>query len=660
MEPDFSGYATKNDLQCSDGRVIRHNAFKGNDGEKVPLVWQHDHNTPDNVLGHAKLENREDGVYAYGFFNDTASAVNAKSLIRHGDVKALSIYANKLQQRGNDVYHGSIKEVSLVLSGANPGAFIDNVSIKHGDEVVSLEDEAVIYTGEVLAHSADGLRHADSDGEEDDNSDSSDNDSDDSDDGKTVKDVFDAMSEEQKNVVYYMIGAALDDSGDSDDSDSDDSDDDAEHADSDGTHFSHQEDSDMTRNVFEQNAGAPRAEKTLSHAQIQAIVSDAEKIGSFKDSLLMHAQEYGITNIELLFPDAQKLRNEPDFVKRRTEWVSEVINGTHKSPFSRIKSMSADITHDEARAKGYIKGNMKKEEYFGLAQRVTTPTTIYKKQKLDRDDIIDITDLDVVAWLKAEMRVMLDEEIARAILVGDGREVDDEDKINEDNIRPIASDDDFYAHRVDLPSNAYGTVLIEHILRNRRHYKGTGNPVMYTTDDVLTDLLLIKDKLGRRIYETEESLKAALRVSKIVVVDILEDTPALLAVLVNLSDYTVGTDKGGQVEMFDDFDIDFNQYKYLMEGRMSGTLTKPKSAMVYWRNDGTEVVPTQPSFDSSTNTLTIPSVTGVDYSVNGEVQTGSVTIDEDVLVEAESQEGYYLKANVIRSWQFSYTENTEG
>lgn len=653
MKPDFSGYATRNDLRCSDGRTIKANAFSKNDKGTVPLVWQHQHNDPTNILGHAQLENRDDGVYAYGFFNDSQAAKHAKESITHGDIKGLSIYANQLVQKGGDVLHGEIREVSLVISGANPGAFIDNISIRHGDEVTRLEDEAVIYTGLELHHSEEpALQHADEDSDSDDSEDKSENKSD---DDETVKDVFDGMTEEQKNVVYFMIGTALEEKEGGDSKSESDS---AEHSESnaEANSMTHQEGDNMTRNVFEQNGATQATAPSLSHDQLKTIMADADRIGSLKESFLAHAVDYGIENIDLLFPDAKTIRNAPDFVKRRTEWVSGVINGTHHTPFSRIKSLSADITHDEARAKGYIKGTMKKEEFFGLAKRVTTPTTIYKKQKLDRDDIIDITDLDVVAWLKAEMRVMLDEEIARAILLGDGREVDDEDKIPENFIRPVAKDDDFYTHRVDLPANAYGTSLIDAILRNRRHYKGTGTPTLYTTEDVLTDLLLLKDKLGRRLYETTESLNAALRVSSIQVVDVMEDTPELIGILVNLSDYTVGTDKGGQVSMFDDFDIDFNQYKYLIEGRLSGALTLPKSAQAFFRADGTEVVATQPSFNEGTNALTIPSVTGVQYLVNGEAKTGSVTITEDVLVEAVAQEGYYIKANTPRDWEFTYTE----
>lgn len=577
-------------------------------------------------------------------------------MVKHGDIVALSIYANSLVEKSKNVMHGKIREVSLVLSGANPGALIDTVNIRHSDgEYEELEDAAVIYTGETISHSEESEESVKTENEtkkpplKDDEKTVKDGE-------KTVKDIFDSMTEEQKNVVYYMIGAAASPEGEGSKEDDADEEKSAEHKNNDD-HIEHQEGADMTRNVFESNDNGGNG-VTLTHSQVSSIMHDAEKIGSLRDAVMLHAQNYGIENIDLLFPDAKAVRNEPDLVKRRTEWVNTVLSGTHKSPFSRIKSLSADLTHDDARAKGYIKGNMKKDEFFGLAKRETGPKTIYKKQKLDRDDIIDITDLDVVAWLKAEMRIMLDEEIARAILVGDGREVDDPDKIDETKIRPIAKDDEFYTHRVELPTTAHGSGLVEHVLRSRRYYKGSGNPTFFTTEDVLTDLLLVKDKIGRRLYETEESLKAALRVSKIEVVDVMEDLPGLLGVMVNLSDYTNGSDRGGEVSMFDDFDIDFNQYKYLLEARLSGALTKPKTALAFWRNDGTEVIPTQPSFNSSTNVLTIPTVTGVDYVIEGtytgDPSTGSVTITGDVIVEAIAEEGYYLKANIIKDWAYTY------
>jgi len=645
---DFSGYASKAGLRCSDGRTILANAFKQQDGTKVPLVWQHMHNEASNVLGHAYLENREDGVYAYGFFNNEAQAQVAKGLVKHGDIEALSIYANKLVQKGADVLHGSIKEVSLVLAGANPGAFIDNVNISHSDGFTPLEDEAIIYTGLTLEHqditlkqgdnvaetavtNTEVVAHAATPAAE-----------------MTVKDVFDSMSEEQKNVVYYMIGEALNSESMAQ------SDDDEEN------HIQHdQEGQNMTRNVFEQNGSTPEGAK-LSHADLQTIIADAQKSGSLKDAFLAHAVTYGIENIDFLFPDAKLIQNTPDFVKRRTEWVASVINGTRKSPFSRIKSMSADITLDDARAKGYVKGTLKKEEFFALSKRVTTPTTIYKKQKLDRDDMIDITDLDVVAWLKAEMRLMLDEEIARAILIGDGREIDSDDKISESNIRPIAWDDDFYAHKVEIGSAVVGNDIVEAILRARTNYKGTGTPTFYTTEAVLTDLILIKDTLGRRLYPTEAELASALRVSSIVAVEVMESVPNLLGIMVNLADYTVGADNGGNVSMFDDFDIDYNQYKYLIEGRMSGTLTKPKSALVITRATASgTVTPTVPGFVASTGVVTIPSVTGVVYKnkATGAVLTAgartALAAGASVEIVAVPATGYAFPHNFDADWVFT-------
>lgn len=632
MKFDFSGYATKNDLKCADGRTIRHNAFKENDGQTVPLVWQHVHNTPDNVLGHALLENREDGVYAYCKFNDTPAGKNAKLLVQHGDITALSIFANKLIQKGANVIHGAIREVSLVLSGANPGALIDNLSIAHSDgSYADSEEEAIIYTG--LEISTDDLEHAE------DNQNGS----------KTVQDVFNTLNEEQKNVVYAMLAEVID--GDLEHSEDDD-DDNLEHSNNKGGN-------NMKRNVFDQDLEQDQ-DTVLSHDQMKAIVADAVKYGSFRDSFMAHTQEYGIENIDFLFPDAKLVTNPPEWIKRDTSWVSGVLGGVKKTPFSRIKSMAADITADEARAKGYIKGNQKLEEVFPLLKRVTTPTTIYKKQKLDRDDIIDITDLDVVAWMKMEMRMMLDEEIARVILIGDGREVTDPDKISEDNIRPIAYDNNLYSHKVTVAPNISGATLIETMIRNRKHYKGSGTPTLYTTDQILIDLLLIKDKIGRRLYNTEAELASALRVKEIVVVEVMESKPSLLGIFVNLNDYTLGADKGGQISMFDDFDIDFNQYKYLMETRISGTLIRPKSALVFERADGTEVEPTEPTFVDATGVITIPNKAGVQYLIDhNTVSSGAQAPIEKgatALVTAEPKEGFFFPHNTIASWEFTRTE----
>jgi hypothetical protein len=534
---DFSGWATKAGLKCSDGRTIMPEAFKHQDKVTVPLVWQHMHNDPNNVLGHAILESRDEGVYAYAFFNETPSGQTAKALVQHGDVKSLSIFANQLIEKGKQVFHGMIREVSLVLSGANSGAVIENISIAHGDGVDPeiLDDEAVIFTGLPIEY--DDLQHAS--GGSGGNG------------GPTLQEIFDSLTEEQKNVVYFMVGEALSSGNGSmaqsaTDPDDDDEDDDENEEVAPGTspsdankdtsepqrtevapgntgttsndnnsgdiEHSDKEGNTIMANVFDQDATKTKG-ATLTHAQLQTIVEDAKKMGSFKDSFLKHAVEYGIENIDVLFPDAKAISNTPELIARRQEWVNVVMQGTRKTPFSRIKTVSADITHDEARAKGYVKGSLKKEEWFSLAKRITTPTTIYKKQKLDRDDIIDITDLDVVVFLKGEMRLMLDEEIARAILVGDGREVDDDDKINEQNIRPIARDDDFFAHKVIVPANTNSDNLIEAMLRSRTKYRGSGTPTLFCTEDLLTDMLLGRDKMGRRYYANQEELKTALRVN---------------------------------------------------------------------------------------------------------------------------------------------------
>ena len=557
---DFSGWATKNDILCSDGRTIRKDAFKDNDGKTVPLVWNHSHNDPNNVLGHCVLENRDEGVYTYGTFNDTEQGKNAKSLVEHGDVTALSIWANKLKQNRGDVLHGDIKEVSLVLAGANIGACIDSV-IKHGEES---EEEAVIYSGEdiVLAH-ADTTTKSESKEEDKPMADTKE---------KTVKDVFDTLTEEQKNVVYALIGQALESKGD---------DDNMEHSESEGGN-------EMKHNVFDQDE--MNGNDTLSHAEMEAIIADGKRFGSMKESFLAHAEEYGIKSIDYLFPEPKTLNNPPEFIKRDMGWVSKVMGTVHHTPFSRIKSMFADITEDEARAKGYIKGKLKKEEVFSLLKRTTTPTTVYKKQKMDRDDVIDITDFDVIAWLKSEMRMMLDEEIARAILIGDGRLSSSDDKINESNIRPIVSDDDLYTikSKVTVAANATGAdkakAFIDQVIRSRKEYKGSGNPTLFTTEDMVTECLLLEDKIGHKLYKTEAELATTMRVKEIVTVEVMEgltdkNSKEVAGIIVNLADYNVGADKGGSVNMFDDFDIDYNQQKYLIETRCSGALVKPYSAI---------------------------------------------------------------------------------
>lgn len=565
MKFDFSGYATKNDLKCTDGRTIRKDAFKSNDGQKVPLVYQHLHNDPSNVLGHALLENREDGVYAYCSFNGTDSGKRAKELVEHGDITFLSIYANKLVQKGTDVIHGAIREVSLVLSGANPGAVIDNLAIQHSDgEVVADETEAFITTGVEL--SLEQIEHAAGP------------------DDETIEDVIATMTDKQKDVLYALVARLVDGGGEPEDakhSDEEKKTEDIKHSDEGG--------SDMKKNVFDGDKEEKKQEKnTLTHAEIKVIFDDAKRLGSLKESFLVHAGTYGIDNISVLFPDAQTVTPAPDFIKRDMEWVPGVIGGTRHTPFSRVKSATADITVETARAKGYVTGALKTEEVFALLSRVTYPTTIYKKQKLDRDDIIDITDLDVVSWLKAEMRMMLDEELARAVLVGDGRMVGDPDKVDELCIRPIYKDADTYAHRIDILKAATTEEIIETILRSSQYYKGAGSPAFYTTTTTLIDMLLIKDISGRRIYNSEAELASAMRVSRIIEVPVMsgltrvdgQTTWNLLGIVTNLKDYVMGADKGGQVSMFDDFDIDYNQYKYLMETRCSGALVHPKSALI--------------------------------------------------------------------------------
>ena len=573
MKYDFSGWATKNNIKCSDGRTILRDAFKHNDGQTVPLVWNHQHNESANVLGHAVLENREEGVYAYCTFNDTEAGKNAKLLVEHGDVTALSIYANQLKQNGSNVMHGTIREVSLVLAGANPGAFIDSI-IRHGE---FCEDEAVIYTGENLS-----LEHADQKPSDKDDKAGEDDKGDGKVEGnkqKTIKDVVDSMSEEQKNVLYALVGQALEGKEM------------AQSAIEENNNIEDGGEQEMKHNVFE---GKETDNKdVLSHDAMETIFKDAKRYGSLKESFLAHADQYGIKDIEWLFPDAKNVNMQPDFIKRDDSYVQKVMRGVHHVPFSRIKSMHADITADQARAKGYIKGKLKKEEVFTLLKRTTTPTTIYKKQKLDRDDVVDITDFDVVAWLKMEMRMMLDEEIARAILVGDGRLSSDDDKINEMCIRPIATDADLYCVKAKVSVAAAATedeiakAFIRTVIKSRKEYKGSGSPTLFTTEDILTNCLLLEDKNGRIIYDTVEKLATALRVKEIVTVEVMEGAKTkveeqekpLMALMVNLVDYYVGADKGGAVNMFDDFDIDYNQQKYLMETRCSGALVKPYSAI---------------------------------------------------------------------------------
>ena len=552
---DFSGWATKNDLRCSDGRTIRRNAFAGDDGHTVPLVWQHSHNNPENVLGHALLQNKDEGVYAYCMLNNTDSARHAKELIRHGDICALSIYANGLKQDHGDVLHGSIKEVSLVLAGANPGALIDYIDIQHGEDAAT---EARIYTNMDIS-----LEHADEpeEGEKK---------MADSNKEKTVKNIFNTLNEEQKNAVYYLVGQAMDSKGE------DGADD-------------NKEDEEVKHNVFENDT----PKNTLTHAEFVEILGDGKRCGSLKEAALAH----GIEDVGMLFPEPHNLNTPPEFIKRKDDWVAKVMNAVHHTPFSRVKSMFADLTEDEARAKGYIKGKFKKEEVFSLLKRTTDPTTIYKKQKMDRDDVLDITDFDVIAWLKTEMRMMLEEECARAILTGDGRLSSSDDKIAEDHVRPVWKDSDLFTIKVPVTvaqsasDSDRAKATIRAIIKSRKNYRGSGDPTFYTTEDVVTDMLLIEDTTGRVIYDTMDKLRTVLRVKEIVTVPPMEglsrevnnggkvEMHNLLGLIVNLNDYNVGADNGGSMRMFDGFDIDFNAMKYLIETRFSGALIKPYSAM---------------------------------------------------------------------------------
>ena len=646
---DFSGWATRNDIRCSDGRTIRRNAFIENDGTTVPLVWNHRHNEPSNVLGHALLENREDGVYCYGSFNDTAEGQRAKSLVRHGDITKLSIYANQLRQTPDgSVMHGNIREVSLVLAGANIGAYIETLDIQHADDPDYDEEyDAVIFSGENF-----DLAHADKDEEEEteddkkkkpdikamkvesetvvlkkddegkdekteETSESEEEDVEDdeteeeeddkkikhADDSKedtkvansekTVQDVFNELTEEQKNVVYFMIGEALKSAGKGDDEE-------AAHSDEDYD----EEDELMHTNIFEDRAKEEflaHADAFFSEESTQSIFKDAKRLGSLKEAVLQHAAANNIVDdqgnpaIDWLFPDAKTLENTPEWINIKQDFVKEFMDRVHKSPFSRVKSIFADITEAEARAKGYTKGNKKIDEVFKLLRRTTTPTTVYKKQTIDRDDVIDITDFDVIAWLKAEMRVKLDEELVRAFLVGDGRSDSAQDKISETNIRPIWTDDDLFTiHQIittDGDPDITAKAVIKAAIKARKNYRGSGNPIFFTSEDYLSDMLLLTDSTGRDLYDSPEKLTTKLRVTKIVTSEIMENltrtvtvggvekTATLYGIIVNPNDYNIGTDKGGQVAMFDDFDIDYNQMKYLIETRCSGALVKPFSAI---------------------------------------------------------------------------------
>lgn len=599
---DFSGWATKNGIRCSDGRTIMQNAFIENDGSTVPLVYMHRHDDIKDVLGHCLLVNHPEGVYTYGWFNDTERGQLAKTGVKNGDITGLSIYANNLQQKGGEVYHGVIREVSLVLAGANPGAMI----LEHSDEA---GDGAIITFDETIS-----LEHADQTEEKEEKKEES---KEMPDSERTVKDVFESMTDEQKNVVYFMIGKALEDAGKGGSDDEDE----VEHSFYDG--------GDMKFNVFDNTMDYDQGE-TLSHDAMNTIINDAKRFGSLKESFLAHAEDYGIDGLEWLFPEDRSVNgNTPEWIKRDTGWVKEVTQAASHTPFARIKSTFANITEDEARAKGYIKGNMKKEEVFSLLKRSTSPQTVYKKQKMDRDDMIDITDFDVVAWLKGEMRLMLDEEIARAVLIGDGRLSSDDDKISEDHIRPIANDADLFTIKkgVTVGSDDAATAknFIRQSIKARKDYKGSGSPVLFTTEDWLSEMLLLEDTLGHALYPTEQALATKMRVSKIVPVPVMENAQVggkdLMGIIVNMKDYNIGADKGGAINMFDDFDIDYNQMKYLIETRCSGALVKPYSAIVLFKG------------------TTLPT------SVDGDVKSSKTEYVEVTPEEGDNpaEEGWYVK-----------------
>ena len=621
---DFSGWVTVNDLECADGRVIRHNAFADNDGVEVPLVWNHQHNDVSNVLGKCLLKNKEKGVYGYGSFNDTERGQNAKKILQHGDIVSLSIFANQLKHSGNDVLHGNIREVSLVLAGANPGALIENVTIAHGDDFS--DEEAVIYTGMPLS-----LLHSDENAEKEDkaevkapakedekSAEAEKSKTESKPDEKTVKDVFNTFTDEQKQVVYFLIGAALENSG-SEETEKKEEESGKEEA-SDVKH-SDEGETEVKRNVFDKSTD--KGEELMHSFDMAGFLADAKRCGSMKEAYdnaiengtLAHAfpaggiptegmvgpsqttanQTYGFRDPDMLFPDYRSLNTPPEWIKRDTGWVTKVINGAHHTPFSRIKSQFANLTEDEARARGYMKGKEKKEQVFTLLKRTTDPQTIYKKQKMDRDDIIDITDFDVVAWIKGEMRGQLEEEIARAILIGDGRLASSDDKIHEAHVRPIATDEDLFTVKADVTPGRNEQELAKNFIttaiRQRKYYKGSGQPTLFTTEDVLTSMLLIEDGIGHLMYSSVQQLATVLRVKEIVTVEVMEgvqiNSKNLLGIFVNMADYNIGADKGGAVELFDDFDIDYNQYKYLIETRISGALVKPFSAIVLTQGSNT-------------------------------------------------------------------------
>lgn len=692
MEPDFSGWATKANLKCSDGRTITSEAFKHMDGQQVPLVWQHAHNSAENVLGYGILKHKPEGMRIDGYFNKTKQGQNARELVEHRDIKALSIYANDLVEKNKIVMHGNIRETSLVLAGANKGAVIDQVRIRHADgDVEELDDEAIIFTGLELFHSTDTDGDADSSGQGDDAP------------GDATIDVnktWESMTPEQQHVVNYLVGEAYqnakNETAEAEDGGADSVEEEdaevqgAKHSDNttdtgEDT-LGHKEGDNTMVNVFDRTdkstemTGVSSSGKELKHAndlftrdEMKTMLTTAMKIGSLKQAFEEALElKHGITPMDVLFPEFKALDNTPQFNSRRMEWVMPFLNALSHSPFSRVKSIVADITMDEARAKGYVKGNLKREEWFSVSKRYTTPTTVYKKQQFDRDDILDITDFDMIAWVKGEMDLMLKEEIAKAILIGDGRDIADQDKIKDpgnavtgEGLRSIVNEHELYKTDVyvNLTSTPNWELVVESVLGAMEFYKGTGTPVFYTTWKTLTNMLLIKDGFQRRIYLTKADLAAAMNVADIVPVEVMENGPAnIVGVIVNPGDYNVGADKGGEVNMFDFFDIDYNQYKYLIETRISGALTKVKGALVVWQVPSTNVsvTPVVPTFNTSTGVLTVPSETGVVYKDgNGNVLASgaqtAIAVDATIMVVASPASGYYfpLSGNQTAYWSFS-------
>lgn len=659
-EADFSGYATKAGLECTDGRTIRPEAFAHQDKIVVPLVWQHGHNTPTNILGHAVLEARNDGVYTYGFFNATREGQSAKVLVQHGDITKLSIYANQLKEHGKTVLHGVIREVSLVLAGANPKAVIDYVRIQHSDDpddITTSETDAVIHTGldiNVFDPQVDDeeaeIAHA------------------------TVKEIFDTLDDQQQNAVFYMIGVAVEEAQKGNLAQADGTDEgDLEHKE--GT------DAVTKRNVFDQTDQGSDTGGELKHSwspsNVKELVSLAEEAGSFKKGLEKYALAHGVTNVSALFPEAKAATNRPEWIRRDDSWVNKVLRGAKHLPYTRIKNWFADLSFEDARAKGYVTGEFKKEQWFEISQRTTSPTTVYKKQRMDRDTLLDITEFDFVSWLWEEMRFMLEEELARAILIGDGRPVDHNDKIKDPaaaidgiGIRSILNEHEIYTTKVTInlaDANSSHNEIIKEVLRARKNYKGTGRPTMFTTNGMVVEMLLLEDTSGRRLYNTITDLAAALMVESIVEVEVMEDSAyeRIIGIFVNMADYSIGTDKGGEVTTFDDFNIDYNKYTYLIETRLSGALVKYKSALVVMKpgadaatgDDDLLVTPNAPTFVASTGVLTIVATTGVVYKndvTGATLSTGAQTAiaaGASIRVRAEAAAGYYLRTNNIK-WTF--------